>query len=238
MHAESVLEFEALRALLARFVRSPLGRAELDRVEPLTDRAAIENALADAAEAVEYVRASHGPQAASRGAAIRVRFDLPVSPGPFVARLRIEGAALEAQEIFELAKLLDVAAEIRSVVLAAGERYPRLARYAGAIADLRVVVRELGGKILPDGSLADDASVALGRLRRDQDRQRRLIEESLARFLRAHHEDGTLQEDFVTIRNERFVVPVVTGKERRVDGVIHGSSGSGHTSGAVPYFAR
>ena len=38
-----------------------------------------------------------------------------------------------------------------------------------------------------------------------------------------------LQEDFVTIRNDRFVVPVVTGRERRVDGVIHGASGSGHT---------
>ena len=60
-------------------------------------------------------------------------------------------------------------------------------------------------------------------------RQRHLIQESLERFLRAHHEDGTLQEDFVTIRNDRFVVPVVTGRERRVDGVIHGASGSGHT---------
>ena len=66
-------------------------------------------------------------------------------------------------------------------------------------------------------------------MRREAERQRRLIQESLERFLRAHHEDGTLQEDFVTIRNDRFVVPVVTGRERRVDGVIHGSSGSGHT---------
>ena len=47
--------------------------------------------------------------------------------------------------------------------------------------------------------------------------------------MREHHEDGTLQEDFVTIRNDRFVVPVVTGRERRVEGVIHGASGSGHT---------
>ncbi len=87
---------------------------------------------------------------------------------------------------------------------------------------------------MPDGSLADDASVALGKLRRDAEKQRRLIEESLARFLRAHHEDGTLQEDFVTIRNDRFVVPIVTGRERRVDGVIHGSSGSGHTMFVEP----
>jgi DNA mismatch repair protein MutS2 len=102
-------------------------------------------------------------------------------------------------------------------------------RRTRAIADLRELARELSGKILPDGTLADHASVALARLRRDIERQRAAIQHSLERFLRAHHEDGTLQEDFVTIRNDRFVVPVVTGRERRVDGVIHGASGSGHT---------
>ena len=61
MHAESVLEFEALRALLGRFVRSPLGRGRLAQVQPMQDRAAIESALADAAESVAYVRASDGP---------------------------------------------------------------------------------------------------------------------------------------------------------------------------------
>jgi DNA mismatch repair protein MutS2 len=218
-----------LRALLGRFVRSPMGQAELQSVTPQSDRPAIENALADAAEAIEYLRAASNPQPAGRGAAIRPRFDLGADPAPLVARLRIQGATLEATEIFELARLLDLASEARSVVLSARERYPRLAVHAAAIADLHELARDLRGKILPDGTLADDASVMLARLRRDSERQRRQIEESLARFLRTHHEDGTLQEDFVTIRNDRFVVPIVTGRERRVDGVIHGSSGSGAT---------
>jgi DNA mismatch repair protein MutS2 len=229
MHAENVLEFEALRALLARYLHSPLGRAELEAVAPVSDRGAIEAALADAAEAIEYLRTSSQPQPASRGAAIRVRFDSGADPMPAVARLRIEGATLEATELLELARLLDLASETRSILLSARERFPRLYKHASAIADLRDLAVQLRGKILPDGSLADDASVALGRLRRDAEKQRRLIEESLARFLRSHHEDGTLQEDFVTIRNDRFVVPIVTGRERRVDGVIHGSSGSGAT---------
>ncbi|HEV8412317.1 MAG TPA: Smr/MutS family protein [Bryobacteraceae bacterium] len=229
MQAEKALEFDDLRALLGRYVRSPMGQAELLGVAPLADRAAIESALADAAEAIEYLRAASNPQTASRGAAIRPRFDLGTDPAPLVARLRIQGATLDAPEIFELARLLDVASEARSVVLSARDRYPRLAAHASAIADLRELARDLRGKILPDGSLADDASVMLARLRRDSERQRRQIEGSLARFLRAHHEDGTLQEDFVTIRNDRFVVPIVTGRERRVEGVIHGSSGSGAT---------
>ena len=210
-------------------MRSPLGRAELDRIAPSSDRAAVETALAESGEGIEYLRAASQPQTAARGAAIRVRFEGIADPVGAIARLRIEGATLEAREIFELARLLDLAAEARSILVAAGARFPRLAAHAGVIADLRELARELSGKILPDGTLADHASVALARLRRDIERQRAAIQHSLERFLRAHHEDGTLQEDFVTIRNDRFVVPVVTGRERRVDGVIHGASGSGHT---------
>ncbi len=229
MHAESVLEFESLRALLGRYVRTPLGRAELDLIEPVSDRAAIETALAEAAEALDYTRISSQPQPASRGAAMRLRFEAGADPGPAVGRLRIEGAVLDGMEIYELTRLLDFAGELRFVLTSVREKYPRLAAYGDSIADLRQIAQELRGKILPDGSLTDDASVALGRLRREAEKQRRMIEESLARFLRAHHEDGTLQENFVTIRNDRFVVPVVTGRERKVDGVIHGSSGSGAT---------
>jgi DNA mismatch repair protein MutS2 len=229
MHAEPELEFEDLKKLLGRYLRTALGRAELAKAGPEPNRAAIEGALADAAEAMEHVRARSHPQPAARGAALRVRFELGADPAPAVARLRIEGATLEPAEIFELTRLLDIAGETRSALMQARETFPRLAVHAAALADLRDVTASLRGKILPDGSLADDASVALGRLRRDQEKQRRLIEQSLERFLRAHGEDGTLQEDFVTIRNDRFVVPVITGRERKVDGVIHGSSGSGAT---------
>jgi DNA mismatch repair protein MutS2 len=229
MHAENVLEFDALRAVIGRYARSALGRAQVTLLAPGSDRAAIESGLADAAEGIEYLRAAAQPQAASRGAAIRIRFGEIGELGSSIARLRIEGATLEAQEIFELGRLLDLAADARSILLAARERFPRLGRHGTAIADLREITNELRGKILPDGSVADHASVALARVRRDAERQRRQIQESLERFVRAHHEDGTLQEDFVTIRDDRFVVPVITGRERRVEGVIHGASGSGHT---------
>ena len=229
MHADNVLEFEALRALVGRYVRSALGARELASMAPASDRAAILASLSDTSEAIEYLRTASQPQPASRGAAIRVRFDDAADPGPALARLRIEGATLDASEIFGLGRLLDMAAETRSILLAARDKFPRLAIHASAIADLRDLVNDLRGKILPDGTVADHASVALARMRREVERQRHLIQESLERFLRAHHEDGTLQEDFVTIRNDRFVVPVVTGRERRVDGVIHGASGSGHT---------
>ena len=230
MNSEPVLEFEALRALVGRYVRSALGRGELEQVAPSGDRAAIETAIAEAAEGIDYLRASSQPQPASRGAAIRINFSNIADPASAVARLRIEGATLEAQEIYELTRLLDSGRR--------SPRRPRLRRPA-LPASLRLRRRHSrlygnslmssAAKFFPAALLADHASVALGRLRRDIEKQRQSIHHSLERFLRAHQADGTLQEDFVTIRNDRFVVPVVTGRERRVDGVIHGASGSGHT---------
>jgi DNA mismatch repair protein MutS2 len=224
-----LLEFESLRQLLGRFVRSRLGQDELDQLEPHSDRAVLESTLADVAEAIAYLRATLQPQSASRGAAIRVRFDSLPDVSTSLPMLRIEGAALEAKQLLELTRLLEQAGEIRSLLNIAAEKYPRLGARAAAIFDPRSILRDLSGKILPDASLADDASVALQRLRRDIDKQQRQIQISLERFLRAHHDDGTLQEEFITLRNDRFVVPVVAGQQRKVYGVIHGASGSGHT---------
>lgn len=224
-----VLEFDALRQVVGRFVRSPLGQAALAAVQPIRDRARLEAILADTGQALDYLRQSYQPQPAIRGAAIRIRFESFPEAAPAVQLLRIEGACLEAKQIFELSGLLERASEARSILLAAGEKYPRLAAIAARSSDFRSLVKDLSGKILPDGTVADHASVALNRLRRDIERQQKLVQGSLERFLRAHREDGTLQEEFVTIRNDRFVVPVVAGQRRKIDGVIHGASGSGHT---------
>jgi DNA mismatch repair protein MutS2 len=225
----TVLEFEALRALVGRYISSPLGRRELDKVQPHTDRERLLEDLAEAGEAMEYWRAASRPQPAARGAAIRIEFGgMPDVEGA-VQKLRIEGASLEPKEIFDVFNLLDRAADAKSLLAAAAERFPRLGRRAQTLGDFRLLLRELDGKILPDGSVADHASVALAKLRRDIERQKKAIQESLERFLRTHREEGVLQEEFVTIRNERFVVPVIAGQRRKIDGVIHGASASGHT---------
>jgi len=224
-----ILEFEELKRLLKRFTASPLGAAELERAKPISDRAVLEEILADTSEAIEHERALEHPQPAAHGSAIRVRFGDVSDCREAIARLRIEGAVLDGSQIREIAGLLDLAAEARTALAFSEKTYPRLAARAARIGDFRPLLREVSGKLLPDGTLADDASVALSRLRRDVERQRRRIQESLDRFLRTHREEGLLQEEFVTIRNDRFVVPVVAGQQRRVDGVIHGSSGTGHT---------
>ncbi|MGO9097469.1 MAG: endonuclease MutS2 [Bryobacteraceae bacterium] len=223
------LEFASLKELLRRYIASPLGQAELDKVEPSDDRAQVEQMLRETAEAKEYLDTAARPQPASRGAAVRIRFSGIEDTTESLGKLRIEGASLEAKEILDLTGLLDRATDIRSVLLAVAARFPKLGARAAAMGEFRSLLRDLAGKILPDGSVADHASVLLGRLRRDMERQKQEIQSSLERFLRAHREEGVLQEEFVTLRNERFVVPVIAGQRRKIDGVIHGASGTGHT---------
>jgi DNA mismatch repair protein MutS2 len=216
--SEDLLEFGGLKELLRRYVSGPFGRAELEKLEPSTDRAALEQTLAEVAEAVEYSRLEQ-----------RIPLTGLVDTTAAVQRLRIEGAGLEAKEIGDLTAFLDRATEVRLLLLGEARRFPKLASRAEGLGDFRSLLREVAGKVLPDGTVADHASVALNRLRRDIQKQQRNIHESLEKFLRAHREDGILQEEYVTIRNDRFVVPVVAGQRRKVDGVIHGASGSGQT---------
>jgi len=225
----ALLEFEALRELLARYVASPLGRAELAGLAPSADRAEAENTLAELREAIEYLAAAARPQPASRGAAVRFRFDGLPDPAESLRKLRIEGAALEPKQILGLSELLDRASDVRSILLAAAPRFPKLAARAAAMGEFRALLKELAGKILPDGAVADHASAELARLRRDIERQKRWIQDTLESFLRAHREDGLLQEAFITIRNDRLVLPVVAGQKWRLAGVVHGASGSGQT---------
>jgi DNA mismatch repair protein MutS2 len=224
-----VLEFEALRQLVGRYIGSPLGRRELDKVQPHTDRERLTADLAEAGEAIGYLRLAARPQTAARGAAIRIDFGGMPDVEAAVHKLRIEGASLDPKEISDVLALLDRAADAKSLLSAAAERFPLLGGRAQAIGDFRTLLRDLDGKILPDGSVSDHASVALARLRRDIERQKKSIQESLERFLKSHREEGVLQEEFVTIRNERFVVPIIAGQRRKLDGVIHGASSSGHT---------
>src|SRR5580704_8265256 len=223
------LEYESLRALLGRYVSSPPGKGELARIAPHTDAARLAADLADAGEAIEYLRSATRPQTAGRGAAIRIEFGGFPDLTEAVHKLRIEGASLEGKEIHDLFHVLDRAADAKSVLNAVAERFPRLGARAQFIGDFRALLKDLEGKIQPDGSVADHASVALARLRRDIERQRKSIQGSLERFLKSHQEEGVLQEEFVTIRNERFVVPIVAGQRRKIDGVIHAASASGHT---------
>jgi len=180
-----LLEFEGVRALLGRYIHSTPGEAELARVEPIDDRAALQDALADVREALAWLGRAAQPQPAARGAAIRIRFDSLPDVSAALQIVRIEGAVLEPIQVYRLTQVLEHAGEVRSILTAAAEAFPRLAARGALILDMRDLLRDIRGKVLPDGTVADDASVALHRIRRDIEKQHKQIQISLERFVRA-----------------------------------------------------
>lgn len=220
------LQFAELLDLLAGYAGSMAGRSLVYDLEPTTDRQSIELALKEAGEAIDYLGNAGGD---SKNSLIRLRFDQLRDVETPVKTLMVEGASLDGRQILDLFHTLEIASEYRAVLTGLSQRFPKLSLRAHRLADLRDLCKRHARSFLPDGSLADEASVALGRIRRDIVKQQKNIQESLEKFIRAHRDDGTLQEDFVTIRDDRFVVPVVAGHRGRVDGVIHGSSGTGRT---------
>jgi DNA mismatch repair protein MutS2 len=224
-----LLQFDEFIELLRTYAGSEDGKDLVSGLAPHSERASLEADLAEAGEAIAYLREISGAQQATSGAAIRLRFDQIRPIGGCIRILRVEGASLEGVQIRDLFATLMLAGEYRGILQRVAGRYPLLALRSSKLADLRDLARRYGRVFLPDGSLSDEASVALGRIRRDIVRQQKSIQESLERFLRAHRGDGTLQEDFVTIREDRFVVPITAGQKGRVNGVIHGSSGTGRT---------
>lgn len=222
-----LLEYAALKQIVGRNVSTTAAHRLLEALEPSTDQAELEAALAEVAEAMRWLDEANSPGNAAKGSAVRFTGLPDVEQA--AARLRIEGAGLDGKELYDLIQWLARSGDMRAAIFLVAERYPLLAQRAQKLGDFRSVLRELSGKLLPDGSLADDASVALQRLRRSMGKQREHIQASLERFLRTHRDEGILQDEFVTIRNERFVVPLVAGQHKKVDGVIHAASGTGAT---------
>jgi DNA mismatch repair protein MutS2 len=214
--SRDVLEFAAVVELVHSYLSGPISEPLLEQVEPHTNLDRIRRDLELARETREYLRESPRPGLA----ALR-------DPRPLLDRLRVEGIALAALEILALVEVARAALDMYR--LFAKHPTPRLAELARALPDFRDLVTELGGKIHPDGSVDSSASPELGRIRRAIERLRAEIQTSLERMLRRFAQEGVLQDAVVTVRNDRFVIPVRVEDKRRVQGVVHGASSSGAT---------
>ena len=217
-----VLEFEHFRDVLTGYVNSPLGKERIAELVPSSDRQWIDRQQQLAAETRRFLSAGG-------------RFDFTglFAADPLLAKAKIEGASLEAAEIREIVLLIDKAAEWREIAQNPPEAVQRewqaMSELSLQIADFTEILRFFRNKFQPDGLLDDRASSELGRIRREVDKQKRLIQESLRGYLRRLSEGGALQDELVTIRGERFVIPVKTEQRKRVNGVVHGASSSGQT---------
>ena len=216
-----VLEFESFRELLRGYTQSELGRGRVAQLVPSADREWIEREQQLSAEIREYIRAAG-----------RFDFHGQIDATKLLQKARIHGAALEVEEIRAILLLAERAAEWREIMLAPPvmrEPWTAVEELSRPIADFRDFLRYFANKLLPDGSLDDHASSELSRVRREIEKQKRHIQSSLQSYLRRLSDEGSAQDELITIRGDRFVIPVKAEQKRRVNGVVHGASSSGQT---------
>ncbi len=220
----SSLQWESFRERLAGRTFSQLGRNWLLALEPSADAAWIETQQQLNAEMRLLVLG---------GASFDLRGILDVSE--LLDKARIEGSALEALELRSVIEHAERVEAWRMTVLsppeAVRDQWPATEALSAPLLphDLGEMLRQLSGKIEPDGTLSDAASPELRRIRKALGQQHRAIEASLRRALAKLSEDGSTQDAVITVRGERFVIPVKAEYKRKVGGVIHGSSSTGQT---------
>ena len=214
--SEEILEFDRLRDLLRLRTTSAAGRRAIDLLEFRTSRARLEGEFAAIAEAVAYLRTGGD-----------VGFGALADPEPWLERLGMPGAVLAPAELLDAASLADTTAWLRELLRESSGKFPLLAERAASLPDFRPLAAAIRRAILPNGEISDNASPELRRIRSGMAHTRETIQKTLDRILRSR---GQLPgEDYVTRRNDRFVIPVRAAERRSIDGVVHAASATGQT---------
>src|SRR5271165_4601871 len=220
--AQDVLEFDKLRELLWLRTTCAPGRRAVDALEFGTDRAALEAAFALIREAREWLRG--GGELGFGGLA---------DPQGWLEKIEGPGIVLEAKEILEAASLLETAGWLRGQFREEAAKFPLLSARAASLADFRETLTAIRRCLLPSGEVSDDASSALRRIRASITQTRESIQKTLKQILRSRNAEAG--EDYVTLRNERFVITVRSENRRSVPGIVHGASGTGQTVFLEPF---
>jgi DNA mismatch repair protein MutS2 len=210
------LEFDRLKELLRRYLSTDAAKRALDEAAPMLNVESLESEHAITLEAMQYLR-EH-----------RVPFnDIPMLPLA-IERLTVSGAVLEISEIEAVQTFLSHTEGLRVRWKDDREKFPKLAAAAHRLPDLRDLGKHLG-RAIQNGEIDEGYSPELRRVRRAIALARSRLTEKLEAILRSPAYASQLQEQFVTVRNGRFVIPIRADHKRTVDGIIHGASSSGAT---------
>jgi DNA mismatch repair protein MutS2 len=214
--AEQLLEFDRLKDIVGRHTTCAPGRRTTLALKIQHHAAALDAEFAFMREAVAYLRDGS-----------ELGFGSLADPERWLARLIIPGSIFVTAELLDVASLVDAAHAVRQIFKEQATKYPRLSERAAALADFRHLSAAIRRAVLPNGEICEDASPQLKRIRASMASARDKIHKSLEGILRSRGEPGG--EDYITLRNERFVIPVRAGERRSVPGVVHGASATGQT---------
>ena len=214
--AEEILEFDGLRAIVRARTTSAAGRRAIEALAFRMDRRELEREFSAIAEAIAYLRSGQ-----------ELGFGALADPEAWLERLALPGAMLAPAELLDAGSLIDTVTSLRDVFRDTSAKFPLLTERAQALADLRFLAAAIRRAVLPNGDICDDASPALRRVREGIARTRENLQKTLERILRARGSEGG--DDYVTQRNERYVIPVRASERRSLEGVVHAASATGQT---------
>ena len=219
--AEEILEFERLRDLLRARTTSAPGRRAIEALAFDTDRAPLEREFAAIGEAMAYLRSGQ-----------ELGFGGLADPEAWFERLNLPGAVLTPADLLEATSLIDAATSLRETFRDASAKFPLLTERARSLADLRFLSAGIRRAVLPSGEINDNASADLRRIRDGLGRTRENLRETLERILRSRGSEGG--DDYITQRNDRYVIPVRASERRSLEGVVHAASATGQTAFVEP----
>jgi DNA mismatch repair protein MutS2 len=215
-HALHVLEFGAIRRLLGRWMSSDLGRSLLPTVVPLADLSLIRLKQRQTSEAKSLLIADTPPS-----------LQQLVDPRPLLDQVAQQGKILEPQELLDLQFLLATARQTKRFFGRLVEQYPLLAALIEPMLFPESIERRIGQVVDPRGDIKDSASPRLQEVRTELRHTRERVRRRLDGHLTQQRD--VVQEPLITLRNNRYVIPLKLDYQRLLRGIVHDHSSSGAT---------
>ncbi len=213
-----VLEFEKIRKDLVAFTVSPMGALMANKLLPSADYKQVVKLQQETAEGkLLRRRNAFSPTAVE---------DIETN----VSRA-CKGAVLSGQEVAAVNHFIKASNRWLKFFNDSEQAslYPLMAGLAGLIAPCYEASAEMNRSIDEEGRVLDSASERLQSLRRQSQSLQNRIRERLDDYIRGSNTRKYLQEPLVTIRGERFVLPVKQEYRQQMKGIVHDQSSSGAT---------
>ncbi len=212
------LEFSALKEVVSSYADSPVGSNLIAGLNPSAELDELEK---------QYRMLEECARCLENG--IRLYFRELLDFTPIFEKVQIVGNILTPAEILQILNLALCAQGTRQAMRSMVQEYPLLSSLASQLPSFQKLVPLLSGKIDPSGEVLDHASPGLRRVRSEIGVLRQRLLDHLQRIMRREQSAGVMQEELITLRNERFVIPVKYDKRKELPGVVHGTSSSGAT---------
>lgn len=215
----TVLEFDQVKKQLLPYLVTDQGRKSLANLYPLTDATKITQRLAETSDAIKVNR---------------LRGGIPIPKleniEPHLKRIQI-GADLNGVELAQIARVLSTTSEVTHFFDELAEleiELQRLYAFKDELVVLPELTKQFKRALEDDGRVTDDASDELRQIRQQIRRNEKVIRETLDGLIRGNN-TKYLSDAIVTIRNERYVIPVKQEYRGVFGGVVHDQSASGQT---------